>query len=34
MATEIINEIRSSINEIIGLINPPVNIEDIPLSQL
>ena len=31
MATEIINEIRSSINEIIGLINPPVNIEDIPL---
>lgn len=31
MEIEIPNEIRSSIIEIIGLINPPVNIEDNPL---
>ena len=28
---EITNEIKSSINEIIGLTNPPVNIEENPL---
>ena len=28
---EITNEMRSSVNEIIGFINPPVNIEDNPL---
>ena len=31
MEIEIPNEIRSSINEIIGLIKPPVNIEENPL---
>ncbi len=31
MEIEIINEMKSSINEIIGLINPPVNTEDNPL---
>ena len=31
MAIEIPNEIISSINEIIGLIKPPVNIEENPL---
>ena len=31
MDIEITNEIKSSITEIIGLINPPVNIEENPL---
>ena len=31
MEIEITNEMRSSISEIIGLINPPVNTEDKPL---
>ena len=31
MEIEIINEMISSISEIIGLINPPVNTEDNPL---
>ena len=31
MAIEIPNEIKSSINEIIGFINPPENIEENPL---
>ena len=31
MEIEITNEMRSSMSEIIGLINPPVNTEDNPL---